>query len=287
MGGASSKSHLEITRMPPADPRSSPANSPVVVGYLAALVMTAAATVLAVSVDLGVTIPNLSLIFVVPVVIAGASFGLGPSLCSAILGALAYNFFLTEPRYSLAVSDPANVWAIALLFVVGLVVSSVAFTSGRRATDAASLRRQTTVLQGFSRDIVAADKPEAIVSLTSEALAGVFEVPAVVMLVTDDAVSVKQIVGAVELQDTELGAALQSLAAQTAARAGVYPAVTSRFDFWPVVTARGQSAVIGLAFDPAERPSKPEMLVDIVRVVLELALDRQLSPAGGNARSAG
>jgi K+-sensing histidine kinase KdpD len=287
MVGASSKSHLEITQMPPADPLPSPANSPVVVGYLAALVMTAAATVLAVSVDLGVTIPNLSLIFVVPVVIAGASFGLGPSLCAAILGALAYNFFLTEPRYSLAVSDPANVWAIALLFVVGLVVSSVAFTSGRRATDAASLRRQMTVLQGFSRDIVAADKPEAIVSLTSEALAGVFEVPAVVMLVTDDAVSVKQIVGAVELQDAEIGAALSSLAAQTAVRAGIYPAVTSRFDFWPVVTARGQSAVIGLAFDPAERPSKPEMLVDIVRGVLELALDRQLSPAGGNARSAG
>jgi K+-sensing histidine kinase KdpD len=287
MVDASSKSHLEVTRMPPADPPASSADSPAVVGYLAALVMTVVATVLAVSVDVGVTIPNLSLIFVVPVVIAGAGFGLGPSLCSAILGALAYNFFLTEPRYSLAVSDPANIWAIALLFIVGLIVSGAAYTSGRRAADAASLRRQTDVLQGFSRDIVAADKPEAIVSITSEALAEVFEVPAVVMLVTDDAVSVKQIVGAVELQDAELGAALSSLAAQTAVRAGVYPAVTSRFDFWPVITPSGQSAVIGLAFDPEERPSKPETLVDIVRVVLELALDRQLSPAGGNARPAG
>ncbi|WP_352509179.1 DUF4118 domain-containing protein [Mesorhizobium sp. M0048] len=51
----------------------------------------------------------------------------------AILGALAYNFFLTEPRHTLIVDDPANIWAIGLLFVVGLVVSGVAFTSRRRA----------------------------------------------------------------------------------------------------------------------------------------------------------
>ena len=79
--------------------------------------MTAFATVVAVGVDTKVTIPNLSLVFVVPVIVAGVSLGLGPSLCSAILGALAFNYFLTEPRYSLAVDDPANIWAIGLLFV--------------------------------------------------------------------------------------------------------------------------------------------------------------------------
>lgn len=289
MVDAKSKRQLDITPIPPAGPLlgSASSSSPVFMGYLAAVAMTAVATVLAVSVDLGVTIPNLSLIFVVPVVIAGVSFGLGPSLCAAILGALAYNFFLTEPRYSLAVSDPANIWAIALLFVVGLIVSGVAYTSGRRAVDAAILRRQTIVLRGYSRDVVAADAPEAIVSLTSEALATVFAVPAVVMLATDDVVSVKKMVGAVELQEAELAAALSSLATQTDMRAGIYPAVTSRFDFWPVATAAGQRAVIGLAFDPDERPSAPDTLVDIVRSVLALALDRQHFTAGGNAPSAG
>ena len=60
----------------------------------------------------------------VPVVVAGASFGLGPSLFSAVLGALAFDFFLTEPRYSLMIDDPANIWAMCLLFVVGLIVLS-------------------------------------------------------------------------------------------------------------------------------------------------------------------
>jgi K+-sensing histidine kinase KdpD len=215
------------------------------------------------------------------VIIAGVSLGLGPSLCSAILGALAFNFFLTEPRYSLAVDDPANVWAIGLLFVVGLIVSGVAFTSHRRATEAALLRRQVTVLQGYSRDL-AADNTKTIVSITSKALAALFQVPVVVMLVTDATVVSLERVGDIEPQKAELEAARSSLATGTVVRGGIYPDLASRFDFWPVKTAEGQNAVIGLAFDPDDRPSAPpDALVDIVGSVLGLVLDRVRRDAVG------
>ena len=118
MASIKSKTRQDITPVSDADPLLGPVASEVV-RYLASIAMTAAATVVAVGADSKVTIPNLSLVFVVPVIIAGVGLGLGPSLCSAVLGALAFNFFLTEPRYSLAVDDPANIWAIGLLFVVG------------------------------------------------------------------------------------------------------------------------------------------------------------------------
>jgi K+-sensing histidine kinase KdpD len=269
-----SKLRQDITSMPDAGPLFGSVASEVM-RYLASFAMTAVATVVAVGVDSKLTIPNLSLVFVVPVIIAGVSLGLGPSLCSAILGALAFNFFLTEPRYSLAVDDPANIWAIGLLFVVGLIVSGVAFTSHRRATEAALLRRQATVLQGYSRDVVAADNTNAIVSITSQALATLFRVPVVVMLVTEGRLVSFERVGDVELQEAELEAARSSLATGTVVRGGIYPDLASRFDFWPVRTAEGQNAVIGLAFDPDERPSAPDALVDIVRSILALVLDRQ------------
>jgi K+-sensing histidine kinase KdpD len=82
-------------------------------------------------------------------------------------------------------------------------------------------------------------------------------------------------VGDVEPQEAELQAARWSLATGTVARSGVYPNLASRFDFWPVETAEGQNAVIGLAFDPDERPSAPDALVNIVVRVLALVLDRQ------------
>jgi K+-sensing histidine kinase KdpD len=252
------------------------------VRYLASVAMTAAATVVAVGVDSKVNIPNLSLVFVVPVIVAGVSLGLGPSLCSAILGALAFNFFLTEPRYSLAVDDTANIWAIALLFVVGLITSSVAFTSRRRAIEAEFLRKQASVLQGYSWDVVKADNIDAITSITCQALADLFRSPAVVLLIAEGkVVSIKR-AGDVEPQEAELEAARSSLATGTILRGGVYPHLASQFDFWPVQTAESQSAVIGLAFDPDERPSAPDAPVKVVASVLALALDRQL----GRDRSA-
>jgi K+-sensing histidine kinase KdpD len=273
VAGVESKLPQDITPMPDADPLSGSAAS-AVVRYLASFAMTAVATVVAVGVDSRVTIPNLSLVFVVPVIIAGVSLGLGPSLCSAILGALAFNFFLTEPRYTLAVDDPANIWAIGLLFVVGLIVSGVAFTSRQRATEAALLRRQATVLQSYSRDLVAADNTKAIVSITSQALAALFQVPVVVMLVAGGRVVSLERVGDVEPQKAELEAARSSLATGTVVRSGIYPDLASRFDFWPVETAEGRNAVIGLAFDPDERPSAPDALVSIVGSILALVLDR-------------
>ncbi len=285
MADVESKLQQDITTASDADPLLGPVASELM-RYLASIAVTAAATVVAVGVDTKVSIPNLSLVFVVPVIVAGVSLGLGPSLCSAVLGALAFNFFLTEPRYSLAVDDAANIWAIGLLFVVGLIVSGVAFTSRQRATEAALLRRQAIVLQGYSRDVVAADNANAIVSITSRALAALFKVPVVVMLVTEGEVVFLEQIGDVEPKEGELEAARSSLATGTVMRSDVYPNLASRFDFWPVQTAEGQNAVIGLAFDPDERPVAPDTLVNIVVRVLALVLDRQHARVGRDARPA-
>jgi K+-sensing histidine kinase KdpD len=248
---------------------------PALVGYLASFAMTALAAVVAVGVDRVVAIPNLSLIFVLPVIIAGIGFGLGASLFSAVLGALAFNFFLTEPRYSLVVDDPSNIWAIALLFIVGLTVSGIAFAARRRAIDAALFRKQANALQTYSRDVLAADNEEAILSVTSQALAALFEVPAVAMLMTEGKVVSISKVSTAELAEPDLEAARSSLVGGSGTRAGVYPDLASRFDFWPVATAKGQNALIGLVFDPDERPASPDRTVDVVTNILALALDRQ------------
>jgi hypothetical protein len=95
------------------------------------------------------------------------------------------------------------------------------------------------------------------------------------MLVTEDRVATLEQVGDIEPQEADLEAARSSLTNGIVVRSGVYPNLASRFDFWPVETAEGPKAVIGLAFDPDERPPAPDTLVDIVARVLALVLDRQ------------
>jgi len=243
--------------------------------YFSAAAMTVLATLVAVAFDSQVTIPNISLIFVLPVIVCAVIFGLGSSLCAAILGALAYNFFLTEPRYSLMVDDAANVWAIALLFVVACIASAVASTARHRADDAARMRRQASILQHYGRDVVAAGDTRSIASVTANALEKLFSVPVVVMLMTETMAEVIERRGRIEPIKADMDAARSALTSGHTIPAGLYPFSASRFDFWPIAPAWGQQAVIGLAFDPDERPDKPAILAETVGSVFALALDRQ------------
>ena len=127
---------------------------------------------------------------------------------------------------------------------------------------------------------------QAIVSITCKTLAALFRAPAVVMLVTGGTVVSVERAGDIEPREAELEAAQSSLATGTAMRSDVYPNLGSRFDFWPVRTAEGLNAVVGLAFDPDERPAAPDVLVDVVVRVLALVLERQHARVGRGTRSA-
>ena len=76
MASLESKLRQDITPMPDADSLLGSVASEVA-RYLASFAMTAVATVVAVGVDSTVTIPNLSLVFVVPAIIAGVSLRVG------------------------------------------------------------------------------------------------------------------------------------------------------------------------------------------------------------------
>ncbi|MFS8055656.1 DUF4118 domain-containing protein [Rhizobium sp. BR 317] len=248
------------------------ADAPLVARYLTTFIMTALATAVTVGLDREVAIPNLSLIYVLPVVTAGAIFGLGPSLFSAVLGALAYNFFLTEPRYTLIVNDPANIWAIALLFVVGCITSAIASIARRNADDAILLRRQMMLIQTGSHEIGRANDAKTIVSAGANALEAIFHVPVIVMELAEGGVELVERRGNLQPTELESEAARSSLATGKHVVAGVYPFDASRFDFWPVMKKDAWQMIVGLAFLPQRRPCDPGIMVDVIRGLLGAAL---------------
>lgn len=265
-----------------SEPGFGPAMSSIM-QYLATFVLTVLASAIAVGVESRIAIPNVSMVYVVPVVIAGAAFGVGPSLFAALLGALSFNYFLTEPRYTLTVDDPANIWAIVLLFLVGLIVSGVAFVSSRKASEAAEWQRRAEILQRFSAEIAAAGSLRQITSSTSIALAALFAAPAVMMVLQEGQLHPMEGAGSAALTKAELEAAASALSARNAVHAGVYPDLESRFDFWPVVAGGHAIAVIGVAFPPDERPALAGLSIDVVRGVLALAISRQDAGRTGEA----
>ena len=244
--------------------------------YALSIAMVAAATLAAVLVDQVQPAPNLSLIFVLPVVIAAVSFGWGPAIASAVLGALAFNFFLIAPRYSLNVADPANLWALMLLLITAGIVSAVAAHSRQRALEAMRAVDQATTLQTLARTLVAATGREGVAKAAAQALYQLFGAPSVVFLQDGDAL-VAFPAGDMALSAADEEAARWALASRIPTRGGAYPVEAAVYDFWPVVTPQRQQAVIGVEISGGEagRPDNPERLVEIVGGYVAVALDRE------------
>jgi two-component system sensor histidine kinase KdpD len=260
---------------PPAAER--PRRLPQAAAYAVTLVLVGAATLAAVVVGHVLTTPNLSLIFVLPVVISAVTYGFGPALMAAVAGVLAFNFFLIPPLYSLNVADPANIWAMFLLLVVAAIVSFVAAHSRRRAVEAWQAADQATALQGLARTLVAASGRPAAAKAAAEALSRLFTAPAVVLLQEDAGLKIAARVGLAPLSKADHEAAGWALASRLRTHADAYPVEAATYDFWPVVTPQRQQAVIGVAIAGREagRPEASEPLLEAVGAYLAVALDRE------------
>lgn len=235
------------------------------------------ATLLAVVVDRQVAIPNLSLIFVLPVVVAAIRFGWGPALSTVVASVVAYNFFLIEPRYTFRVADPANVWALVLLLITAAAVSAMASQSRRRALVAWEALDQSSALQAMARSLVGARDRKAIARACAETLARVFKAPAVVFVAEGDELRLTACAGGAKVSPADEEAARWVSASRLPARGGSYPTDGCTYDFWPVQTPQRQRAVIGVRLSDREegRPDNPERLVETVVGYLAVALDRE------------
>lgn len=73
-----------------------------------------------------VPVANLALIYLALVLVTAVTTRWLPALVSAVLSFVAYNFFLTEPRFSLTMSHDEDVLTAVMLVVVALITSHLA-----------------------------------------------------------------------------------------------------------------------------------------------------------------
>lgn len=244
--------------------------------HAVAAVLVAIATLAAVAIEQAAHAPNLSLLFVLPVVLCAIWFGTAPALNAAVLGVLACNFFLIEPRYSLRIADPSNVLGLALLLIVAMAVSAVAAQARRRTLEAIEAAERAAAVRELARDLIAERNPEGLARRCAEALAKMFKTRACVLLVDGDDLH-GAASGGLALDEADLEAARLAVASGLATRGGAYPVAGARFDFWPLRTPMRRQAVVGVTISDDEdgRPAEPEKLVETVLGYLAVALDRE------------
>lgn len=266
---------------------ASATRAPVGWQYAGSLLLVAAATVLAFVVRNVIAAPNLTLIYVLPVIVAASAFGWGPALVVAVTGVLAFDFFFTEPYFAFTMYSAADIWAAALLLVVAAIVATLAAQSRRRALEALRAQEQAEALQSLAHKIIDQRPRAEILESAVAALHQVFRAPAVIYVQEGDQVRRVASAGEPDITPLDEEAARCALAAQLHTRAETYPYDGAEFEFWPVVASNASvRCVIGVDFTRggAERPEKPERFTDIVASCLAAGLALESAPRASMAR---
>lgn len=220
---------------------------------------------------------NLTLVFVLPVIAAATLFGWGPSLVATAAGVIAFDFFFTEPRYSLLMARPADIWAAGLLLVIAATVSTIAAESRRRERAAQWAAEQAQALQDLAHLVIHSAPTPEILSAAATALHQIFRAPSVIFIQLAGALRAVASADGARITPAEEEAAKGAVDSHLHIRADTYPYHKSTFDFWPMETFDGRACVIGVGFVQAgrSRPAAPERFVEIVAAYLTTALERE------------
>lgn len=251
-------------------------------GYGLSLLLVVVATAVAIVVDHVVPTPNLSLVFVLPVIVAALSFGWGPALVSAMLSVAIFDFFFVEPRLTFRVDSPADIWALGLLLVVAAIASTVGAQSRGRAVAARRAAQQAEALHSLAHAVIQAEPPSTLTKIAATALSRIFDAPAVVLSEKAGKLWPAGASGGATMSTADQEAANWAHANNQPTRAETYPFDQAVFDFWPVQTTPRLVLGVNLVGQPGGRPSNPSRQVELVAAYLSAA-NRGAADAGRSA----
>ena len=131
-------------------------------GLAVAVPLLVGATVIVGILQDGLGVPNPSAVYIVAVVAVAYVAGSAEAILTAIASALTYNFFFTDPRYTLSVADPGTWLAVVLLLFVGIVVGQLAALQRERTDVARAREREARALFRVSRALATRDSTAAV-----------------------------------------------------------------------------------------------------------------------------
>jgi two-component system sensor histidine kinase KdpD len=224
-------------------------------------------------------IPNLSMIFMLAVLVSAVSWGIWPAVYASLLSFAAYNFFFIPPLYNLTIAEPYELLALCTFLIVAVVSSALAGRVREQARVSANRMRAMRRLYEFTRRLSGLATLDAIAEGAASEIHASLARSVVVLLARGDEL---ELVAAWPPED-----ALDA-AAMTAARwayghnepagadTGTLPILL--WFFVPLRIGERRLGVVGIARDKAGRPldSEARALFDTLVEQTAAAIDRAL-----------
>jgi two-component system sensor histidine kinase KdpD len=219
---------------------------------------------------------NLSLIFLMAVLLVAIRLGLWPSVYTSLLSFVAYNFFFTEPHHTFVVTRREDVLTIIFFLVVAVIVGNLAARLKAQVEAMRQVTRRTTNLYDFSRRIAGAAALDDVLWAAVHHVASTLQCHSLVLLPQDSRLEIASgYPPEDEMSPTAWGAAQWAWEHGQPAGWSSDTLPASEWLFLPLRTGRGAIGLIAISFEKPRRALTPEQrrlldaMVDQVTVAIE------------------
>lgn len=221
---------------------------------------------------------NLSLVFLLAVLIVAIGFGRSAALIAAILSFLLFNYLFTVPRYTFRVANREDIFTLFFFLIVALIVGQLGARLRRQVLVIRDSSRLTTLLYEFSRRLNGIEGAGSIVKCLENYLKEIINVRATVLL--DKAEGLRgsgSLADEDALSSGDLDAAETALESGAPTGRGTLISPRSQWYFVPLIGSNHRLGVIGLHAGEAARPISPmhRRIVFALRDQAAIALERQ------------
>ncbi len=247
----------------------------------AALAVFAAvvATALAWVAERWIALDDLSLIFIVAVVLVAARTRMTAAVIAAVLCFFAYNFFFIEPRFTLMIGARQGVITVVLFLVAALVAGRLASKLRMQVIALRAANAQATALQALGRQLATAADLGQVLHAGRDALRRTLD--AEVMVQAGD-----QSIHGESLDEKDRAAADWAMRNRQAS--GRYTDTLAGSDWWflPLALGERETGVVGLRLPDGQPRPGPEqhrlaeaMVEDIAQAIVRTRLVAALEDA--------
>lgn len=162
---------------------TAPSSLPPWRAWAGALLVAGIATGLAALLEAGgLELTEIAMGYLLGIVFVAGRWGQGPAVVTSLLSVALFDFWFVPPRFDFAVTDVRHLLTFVVMFVVGIVVSTLTVRVRNAAIGAARREQRMTALYSLGRDLSRTRKRNDIAAAVARHVEGALEGKVLVLL---------------------------------------------------------------------------------------------------------
>ncbi|BAI74933.1 two-component system, OmpR family, sensor histidine kinase (plasmid) [Azospirillum sp. B510] len=245
--------------------------------YVVATLTVASATAIGLAIDVWLPLPNISVAYLVGVLLVAIRHGLAPSIYASVLSFLTFNFLFTEPKYTFAITDAQNIMTVFFFLVAAVITSNLAARVRAQVETTRLSARRTANLYDFNRRISAAVGLDDVLWAVVHHVASTMNGHSLVLLPREGRLEVAAGYPPEDtLDEKSMAAARWSWENGKTAGRGSTTLPAADWLFLPLRTGRGPMGVLGVQMTGEQQLLSPEQgrLLDTLADQAAVAIER-------------